>query len=346
MKNKSIITKTVFYLVIATMVIAILIPFFFFLSTSVYSEYEVYEFPRRFIPRTSFDLKIDWVDDKYDFAVFDDEINDYELLIQTDDLDKLRIFLKRNLSIQRTNEEIDRDFSVSKNGEPLLITYKKDLLYNYKTFFSITNNAGKAVLNSVIAAGFTIIISLFFGSLAGYAMARYKFKGRERLSLLLLVVRMFPAVAVAIPMLVYLIKMNLDNTMIGLAIVYSVGNIALTAWITSSIFTGINVELEEASYVFGATKFKTFIKITLPLAVPGLIACSMYAFLAAWNDSITALILSNNNPTLSLVIYKAIGSSSAIQLSAAGAVILIMPALVFTFIIKNYINQLWGEVKL
>jgi multiple sugar transport system permease protein len=291
-------------------------------------------------------LKIDWVDDKYDFAVFDDEINDYELLIQTDDLDKLRIFLKRNLSIQRTNEEIDRDFSVSKNGEPLLITYKKDLLYNYKTFFSITNNAGKAVLNSVIAAGFTIIISLFFGSLAGYAMARYKFKGRERLSLLLLVVRMFPAVAVAIPMLVYLIKMNLDNTMIGLAIVYSVGNIALTAWITSSIFTGINVELEEASYVFGATKFKTFIKITLPLAVPGLIACSMYAFLAAWNDSITALILSNNNPTLSLVIYKAIGSSSAIQLSAAGAVILIMPALVFTFIIKNYINQLWGEVKL
>ena len=346
MKNKSIITKTVFYLVVATMVIAILIPFFFFLSTSVYSEYEVYEFPRRFIPRTSFDLKIDWVDDKYDFAVFDDEINDYELLIQTDDLDKLRIFLKRNLSIQRTNEEIDRDFSVSKNGEPLLITYKKDLLYNYKTFFSITNNAGKAVLNSVIAAGFTIIISLFFGSLAGYAMARYKFKGRERLSLLLLVVRMFPAVAVAIPMLVYLIKMNLDNTMIGLAIVYSVGNIALTAWITSSIFTGINVELEEASYVFGATKFKTFIKITLPLAVPGLIACSMYAFLAAWNDSITALILSNNNPTLSLVIYKAIGSSSAIQLSAAGAVILIMPALVFTFIIKNYINQLWGEVKL
>jgi len=346
MNQKSLIAKTVFYLFIATMIIAILVPFFLFLSTSVYSEYEVYEFPRKFIPRTSFDLKIDWVDDKYDFSVFSREMDDYELLIQTDNLDKLRRFLKRNLSIQKTNEEINRDFSVSKNGEPLYLTYKKDLLYNYKTFFSITNKAGKAVANSVIAAGWTILISLFFGSLAGYAIARYKFKGREQLSLILLVVRMFPAVAVAIPMLVYLLKMNFDNTMIGLAIVYSVGNIALTAWITSSIFSGINVELEEASYVFGATKLQTFTKITLPLAVPGLIACSMYAFLAAWNDSITALILSNNNPTLSLVIYKAIGSSSAIQLSAAGAVILIMPALVFTFIIKNYINQLWGEVKL
>jgi len=72
----------------------------------------------------------------------------------------------------------------------------------------------------------------------------------------------------------------------------------------------------------------------------------MYAFLAAWNDSITALILANNNPTLSLLIYKAIGSSGEIQLAAAGALIQIAPALVFTFIIKNYINQLWGNVKL
>jgi multiple sugar transport system permease protein len=71
----------------------------------------------------------------------------------------------------------------------------------------------------------------------------------------------------------------------------------------------------------------------------------MYAFLAAWNDSITALILSNSNPTLSLLIYKAIGMSGEVQLAAAGAVILITPALIFTFIIKNYINQLWGDVK-
>ena len=181
--------------------------------------------------------------------------------------------------------------------------------------------------------------------MAGYAMARYRFRGRERLSVSLLLVRMFPVVAVSIPMLVYLIRMNLDNTMFGLAIVYSVSNIALTAWITNSIFLGISVELEEASIVFGAGPIQTFFRITLPLAIPGLIACSMYAFLTAWNDAITALILSGDNPTLSLVIYKALGSSGTIQLSAAGAVILFLPALVFTFIIRNYINQMWGDVK-
>ena len=346
MINKGIVTKTIFYLFVATMLIGILVPFFFFVSTSVYSEYEVYDFPRNFIPKTSFDLKITWVNNEYNLHVLDEELDEYELLIRSVDLDRIRIYMKRSLSIQLDNEKIEEDFSKSKNVEALYLTYKKDMFYNYKTFFSITNNAGVAVINSVIAAGWTIIISLFFGSLAGYAIARYEFRGRSELSLTLLVVRMFPGVAIAIPMLVYLIKMNLNNTMIGLAIVYSVGNIALTAWITSSIFKGINVELEEASFIFGATKLQTFRKITLPLAFPGLIACSMYAFLAAWNDSITALILSNNNPTLSLVIYKSIGSSSAIQLSAAGAVILILPALVFTFIIKNYINQLWGEVKL
>ena len=190
------------------------------------------------------------------------------------------------------------------------------------------------------------MISLSIGSLTGYTLARFRIKYKKNINMVLLLVRMFPAVAISIPMLVILIKMGLSNSMIGLAIVYSVGNIALTAWITNSIFKGISVELEEASLVFGANRLQTFFRITLPLAFPGLVACSMYAFLAAWNDSITALILANNNPTLSLLIYKAIGSSGEIQLAAAGALIQIAPALVFTFIIKNYINQLWGNVKL
>lgn len=220
-----------------------------------------------------------------------------------------RIFMKRELSIQLSDEEVEADFSPpSKTGDPVFITYRKDLLYNFKTFFVITNNADKAILNSIVAAGWTILISLSLGSMAGYALARYKFPAKGQLNISLLLVRMFPMVAVAIPMLVYLIRMGgLNNSMFGLAIVYSVSNIALTAWITNSIFQGINVELEEASVVFGgASKLQTFFRITLPLAFPGLVACSMYAFLAAWNDSITALILSSSNPTLSLLIYKAL----------------------------------------
>lgn len=343
---KKIAAKTVFYLIIVTMVLAILIPFLSFLFSSIYSSDEVYQFPRSLLPKLHYDMKITWENDMYQLHVLDEGIDDYELKIYSSKLSDIRIYLKKQFSVQVSNNDIEKDFLPSKEGKPVYVRYKKDLLYNFKTFFSITNNADKAIINSVVAAGWTILISLTIGSTAGYAIARYKFKGKRQLKLSLLLVRMFPGVAISIPMLVYLIKMGFDNTMFGLAIVYSVGNIALTTWITNSIFQGISVELEEASYVFGANKFQTFMKITLPLAFPGLVACSMYAFLAAWNDSITALILSSNNPTLSLLIYKAIGMSGDIQLAAAGAVILIAPALVFTFIIKNYINQLWGDMKL
>ena len=148
-------------------------------------------------------------------------------------------------------------------------------------------------------------------------------------------------------MAVMLIKMGLFDTLLGLAILYSVPNIALTAWITSSIFIGISRELEEASMIFGANSFQTFMRITLPMAFPALAASSMYAFLTAWNDTISALILTNENQTLALVVYKAIGTtSSGIQYAAAGSIILILPALVFTFIIRKYIGQMWGGVEL
>lgn len=194
---------------------------------------------------------------------------------------------------------------------------------------------------------YTILISLSLGSCAGYAIARYSFAGREQINVALLIVRMFPTVGISIPMAVILIRMGLYDTMIGLALLYSIPNIALTAWITSSIFIGISSELEEASLVFGANRLQTFLHITLPMAFPAMAASSMYAFLAAWNDTISALILTNDNQTLALVVYKAIGTtSSGIQYAAAGSIVLILPALVFTFIIRKYIGQMWGGVQL
>ena len=147
---------------------------------------------------------------------------------------------------------------------------------------------------------------------------------------------MFPVVGISIPMAILLIRFGMFDTLLGLALLYSIPNIALTAWITSSIFIGINKELEEASMVFGANRFQTFMRITLPLAFPALAASSMYAFLTAWNDTISALILTNRNQTLALVVYKAIGTtSSGIQYAAAGSVILILPALRIHFHYKK-----------
>jgi multiple sugar transport system permease protein len=182
--------------------------------------------------------------------------------------------------------------------------------------------------------------------MCGYAIARFRFRGKDQISVFLLIVRMFPTVGISIPLAVILIRFNLFDTMLGLAILYSLPNIALTSWITSSIFVGINRELEEASLVFGANGFQTFMKITLPMALPAMAASSMYAFLTAWNDTISALILTNDHPTLALAVYQAIGDNTTnLQYAAAGSIILIIPALIFTFVVRKYVNQMWGSVS-
>ncbi|HEY8391719.1 MAG TPA: carbohydrate ABC transporter permease, partial [Capillibacterium sp.] len=246
-----------------------------------------------------------------------------------------------------SGEKLLADFSRTRVQGPMEFTYRKNMLYNFKQFFAIVNKAMPALKNSILVSLYTILISLAIGSLAGYAMARYDFKFKEAINVSLLIVRMFPAVGISIPMAILLIRFGLFDSLLGLALLYSVPNIALTAWITASIFQGISAELEEASLVFGANRFQTFMRVTLPLAFPALAASSMYAFLTAWNDTISALILTDQNQTLALVVYKAIGTtSSGIQYAAAGSVILILPALVFTFIVRKYVNEMWGGVEL
>lgn len=344
MNRQKILTKTILSLIGAFLTIIILVPFFLFISFAFLSNNEMYDFPKSFVPKFSHELKIEYKDDVYVLSVKEQD-GSYDELYFSDKARDFKRYLSSQLAVDVTEEQIEKDFEPAKLGEPVYLKYKKDMFYNFKTFFLISNNATGALMNSLKAALYTIIISLGIGSMAGYSLARYNFKGKDSFSLMILVVRMFPGVAVSIPMMIYLLKMGLDNTMIGLSIVYAIGNIGLTAWVTSSIFMGINKELEEASLIFGSTKFQSFYKITLPLAVPGLIASSMYAFLAAWNDSIVALILSSENPTLSLLVYKAVGTSTEYQYATVGAIILIIPALIFTYIVKNYINQLWGDVS-
>ena len=96
-------------------------------------------------------------------------------------------------------------------------------------------------------------------------------------------------------------QLHVGDHPLGLALVYSVGQIALTVWITAGIFMGIPIELEEAALIFGCTRTKAFMRVTLPLALPGLAACAMYAFICSWNETIQAIVLTQANPTFPVV---------------------------------------------
>ena len=147
-------------------------------------------------------------------------------------------------------------------------------------------------------------------------------------------------------MIIILGRIGLYDQPLGLSLIYSVTQISLTIWITSSVFMSIPVELEEAALIFGSSKFGAFWHVTLPLALPGLAACAMYAFLGSWNEVIQAVVFTQFNPTFPVVVYKVlVGAKGQVNLVTAGSIAQAIPAVLFTLLIRKYIQRMWGGVK-
>ena len=104
---------------------------------------------------------------------------------------------------------------------------------------------------------------------------------------------------------------------------------------------------EEAAQVFGATRMQAFLRMTFPLALPGLAAAAMFAFLGAWNEVVSAILLTQFNPTFSVIVFQTVlGAVGQVNLAAAGGMSMAIPAIIFTFFIRKYINQMWGGISL
>ncbi len=337
--------KATFAIVVFGIIFIIALPLFFVVTMSFMSKHEVMSFPLNMFPRFSYTLKVEKPEKKKPIFYLKSQVGDkYTSLIESSDTSKIHSFFLNELSLNVPKEKIRKLIDKASTGKAQTFNEWKNPFFNFQMFFLVTNGAFAALWMSIKTVIFTCLISLIIGSLAGYAFARYFFKGKDIAKVSVLFVRMFPGVSIAIPMALILVNMGMFDTAFGLSLVYSVGNIALTIWITCSIFLGIPVEFEEAAQVFGAGKFKTFLKVTLPLTLPGLAASSMYCFLGAWNEVITALLLTQSHPTFAVVVYTTIfGSQSNFGFAAAGAILQAIPALIFTFIIKKYINQMWGE---
>jgi len=338
--------KTIFYILITGIALIIITPIYFLVSLSFLSSREAYQYPLPLVPAFSSEFKLEKGRKGYLLSIYDPREKGFETLIDTRHLDKISRYMRTELNVTMSPEEIKKYTDKLKTQKEVYFKRPKNIFYNYITFFNVTRDAVPALIRSLEIAGLTILISLSIGGMAGYAFARYMFKGKNFLKVSVLFVRVFPAVAIAMPMVVILARIGFYDKPIGLSLVYSVGSIALTIWITASIFMGISVELEEAAQVFGATKIRTFLNITLPLALPGLAACAMYAFIGAWNETVSALILTQFNPTFSVVVYQSLlGASGQVNLTAAGGISMALPMVIFTLFIRRYINQMWGGVK-
>lgn len=198
-----------------------------------------------------------------------------------------------------------------------------------------------ALLNSLAVAVMTMLASIALGAPAGYAIARYEFRGKTAFRMLIMLTRAFPLPLLALPLAVLFIRSGVDDTLWGLAMVHTMLALPFAVLITYSLFSGVPVELEEAAWVFGCNKWQAFVRVVLPLAAPGLAASAVFAFVISWNEVFAAAVLTIENRTLTAFLLQSL-NTSPVYLKFAGGALLVVPAAIFMFLIRKHLFAMWG----
>jgi multiple sugar transport system permease protein len=214
-------------------------------------------------------------------------------------------------------------------------------LDNYERLFE-NRNFGSYLRNSVVVTGSSVALSLLLGSLAAYAIARFRLWGRieRRVGLGLLTVRIVPAVVLVVPIFLFIFKLGLLNTWLGLIVVYTAFNVGFVVWMMESFFREIPVDLEEAAMVDGDSRLSAFRRIVLPLAAPGLVATAIFAVIVTFNEFLFALVLTSTPDAMTVPR----GTSTLIgrididwgAMSAAG-VVAALPIVLFALLVQRHL---------
>ncbi|MBU1218510.1 sugar ABC transporter permease [Myxococcota bacterium] len=232
------------------------------------------------------------------------------------------------------------NFSRSLNPVPKELTLK-----HYKDVIGSRDSTGRSLfgrqfLNSLVVSLITTIMGLFLASTAAYSFSRFRFAGREIGLTMFLVVQMFPATLIMIPLYVILDRLGLLNSMTGLVLVYSTTAIPFCVWMLKGYFDTIPKELEEAAWIDGATRFSMFWRVVLPLSRPALAVTALFSFMTAWNEYILAETFLNEETayTLPVMLQHYVGShSTSWGKFAAGSVIVSVPIMVLFYVLQKHL---------
>lgn len=199
----------------------------------------------------------------------------------------------------------------------------------------------QSFLNSLGAAGITVVLSIALGAPAGYALARYSFVGKDSYRMLVLLTRAFPLAILALPLTVSFIRLGLYDTVYGVGLIHTVLALPFAALVTQGVFLGVPRELEEAAWIFGCSRVQAFFKVVVPIAMPGIVATAVFAFVVSWNEVFAASVLTVRNRTLTAYLLTVL-SESPMHYRFAGGLLLILPSVVFIFAVRRYLFAIWG----
>lgn len=204
--------------------------------------------------------------------------------------------------------------------------------------------------NSIIASVVSTILALVIGTLAGFVFSSFQFRGRDGIFLSFMLARAVPGIALSLPLLILFTKVGLSDRIYGLIIAYTAMNVPFTAWLMTGFFGEIPKEINDAAFIDGCSRWGAFLRVNLPLILPGLSASGIFAFLTSWNEFAVASVISRTTASktfpVGLFDFTAEFVSDWRGMTAM-SVIMLVPAVIFVMAVqRNLVKGLTlGAIK-
>ena len=196
-----------------------------------------------------------------------------------------------------------------------------------------------SMIQSFIIAIITTLVSMVFCIPAAYSIARFKYRGRKLFMLSFLLTNAFPKLGIYTSIAVLFYRYRLMGTYTGVVIIHMINSMMFMVWLPASAFRSVHRQQEEAARDVGAGPIRTFFKVTLPMAMPGISVATLYTFLGSMEEAQgTMLVGMGRIQTMPVAMYGIILDSTAVQIGAVFAILLILPSIVMIFLMRKYIG--------
>jgi multiple sugar transport system permease protein len=196
--------------------------------------------------------------------------------------------------------------------------------------------------NSAVIALVSTFFALTLGTLAGYTFSRFWFPGKNGIFLGMMLLRAVPGIALSLPLFILFANLHLSDTIIGMIIVYTALNIPFTAWLMDGFFRAIPEELDDAAKIDGCSHWGAFIRVDLPLALPGMAASGIFAFLTTWNEFALASVITRTpaSRTFPPGLFEFTGQFvSDWRGMCAMSVMMLIPAVIFVALVQRQLME-------
>ena len=239
-----------------------------------------------------------------------------------------------NLFTERTRATQDM---LDAAGEPQ--NWVDQIARDQGTVITGPSRYGERFLNSVIIGFGSTALCMILGTAAAYAFSRFRVPLKDDLLFFILSTRMMPPIAVAIPIFLMFRNLGLNDTHLGMILLYTAVNLSLSVWLLKGFIDEIPVEYEEAALIDGYTRFQAFTKVVLPQAATGIASTAIFCLIFAWNEYAFAVLLTSGTaqtapPFIPTIIGVGGKDWPAV---AAGATIFLVPVMVFTILLRKHL---------